>query len=134
LSASRTAHHLDNLAEAFDAAKGVVRTPFFFAGDISDAARPIAIDGGRELIARGDHREAIFWMVATYSRCQNIFAVDAPAELRDRFTPAYQELLSDLGIRTPADLQRRAREVASDLPRICALADAIIAGNPAVVG
>jgi hypothetical protein len=52
--------HLAALAAAFDAAKGVIATPFFFAADLTDAARPIAIDGSQDLIARGDHREAIF--------------------------------------------------------------------------
>ncbi len=61
-------HHLAALTDVFDAASAVVRTPFFFASDISDIARPVAIGGSRELIERGHHREAIFWMVATYSR------------------------------------------------------------------
>ena len=37
-------------------AKAVVRTPYRFAADISDSARPVAIDGSRELIERGYHR------------------------------------------------------------------------------
>ena len=38
-------HHLTALTDVFDVAKAVVKTPFFFASDISDIARPIAIDG-----------------------------------------------------------------------------------------
>jgi hypothetical protein len=56
----------------FDTAKAVIKTPFSFASDISDAAGPIAIDGSRELIERGLHREAVFWIVVTYSRCQKV--------------------------------------------------------------
>ncbi|HEV2067551.1 MAG TPA: hypothetical protein VGR08_12015, partial [Thermomicrobiales bacterium] len=65
MSRAHVEHHLAALAEAFDAAAAVVTTPFFFAPDISDIARPIAIDGSRELIEHGSHREAVFWMVAT---------------------------------------------------------------------
>ena len=35
---------------------------------ITPAARPIAIDGSRELIEAGAHREAVFWIVATFAR------------------------------------------------------------------
>jgi hypothetical protein len=52
----RVEHHLEALSEVFDAAKVVIRTPFPFASDITDAARPIAISGSRELIERSLHR------------------------------------------------------------------------------
>ncbi len=64
--------HLAALAKVFDAAKEVIKTPLFFAADISENARVVAIDGSRELIEQGYHREALFWMVATYSRCQMV--------------------------------------------------------------
>jgi hypothetical protein len=124
--------HLAALGEVFDAAKTVIKTPFFFASDISDAARPIAIDGSRELIERGCHREAIFWIVATYSRCQKILYHDAPEETRDRFDPSFRRLLGDLGITSLADLRRRGDEVKESLPRLWAVAEAIIAANPEI--
>lgn len=124
--------HLAALTEVFDVAKAVIQTPVFFASDLSDAARPIAIDGSRELIARGDHREAIFWIVATYSRCQTVLYHDAPMAVQERFTPGYRRLLGDLGIASFADLQRRGEEVKALLPRIWAAAEAIMAANPAI--
>jgi hypothetical protein len=134
MSRGRAERHLAALAEAFDAAKAVVRTRFSFASDISDVARPIAIDGSRELIARGDHREAVFWMVATYSRCQQVLARDAPAAMRDRFDPGYRRLLGDLGIASTADLRRRGEQVEEFLPRVWAVAEAIIAANREIEG
>ncbi len=122
--------HLDALAEAFDAAKTVVRTPFPFARDISDIGRPIAIDGSRELIARGDHREAIFWMVATWSRCQQIFHHDGPAGMEDQYDGGYRRLLDDLGIASFADLQRREARVKQNLPKVREVAETIISINP----
>jgi hypothetical protein len=126
---ARVERHLAALAEVFDVAAAVVETPFFFAADLSDDARAVAIDGSRELIARGDHREAIFWMVATSSRCQQVLDHDAPAALRERFGPGYRQLLGDLGIASPADLRRRGEQVKGALPGVWAVAEAIMAAN-----
>lgn len=130
ISRERAEQHLSALADAFDVAKTVIKTPFFFAADISDHARPIAIDGSRDLIQRGNHREAIFWMVATYSRCQVVFSTDAPVETQERFTPGYRELLGDLGITSFADIQQRSDQIRESLPRIWEVAEAIMAANP----
>lgn len=128
----RAAKHLDALAAVFDAAKTVVKTPFFFASDISDIARPIAIDGSRQLIEHGDHRAAIFWIVATYSRCQKVLDHDASVELQDRFSPGYRQLLGDLGITSFADLRRRGAQVEALLPAVWEVAEAIMAANPEI--
>jgi hypothetical protein len=125
-------HHLAALTGVFDVAKTVVKTPFFFASDLSDIARPIAIDGSWDLIEHGYHREAIFWIVATYSRCQKVLYHDAPVELQDRFSPGYRYLLGDLGIASFADLQQRAEQVKEHLPRVWEVAEAIMAANPGI--
>ena len=131
MSRTRVEHHLSMLTEAFDAAKNVVKTPFLFAADISDAARLIAIGGSRELIERELHREAVFWIVVTYSRCQKVFHHDAP-ELRDRFDPGYRELLADLGVASFADRQRRTEQIEELLPQVWEVAQAIMAATPAI--
>lgn len=124
--------HLAALTAAFDAAKTVIKTPFFFAADISDIARPVAIDGSRELIARGYHREAIFWIVATASRCQKVFYHDAPQAMQEEFTPSYRRLLAELGITSFADLQQRGEQIKEFLPQVWTVAEAILAANPAI--
>jgi hypothetical protein len=132
MSRGQVEHHLAALADAFDAAASVVKTPFFFASDISAMARSIAIDGSRELIERGCHREAIFWIVATYSRCQKVLYHDAPEGMQDRFSPGYRQLLGDLGITAFADLKQRGEQVREMLPRIWEVAEAIMAANPGI--
>lgn len=132
MSRERVAHHLSALTAVFDAAKAVVRTPFPFTSDISDAARPIAIDGSWELVEGGYHREAVFWIVATYSRCQKVLYHDAPAKMQDRFNPGYRQLLGDLGIASFADLQRRREQIEILLPRVWEVAEAIMAANPSI--
>jgi hypothetical protein len=125
----RVEHHLAALAHAFDAASAVADAPFIFASDISRAARPIAIDGSRELIRQGDHREAVFWMVATYAKCQKILAHGAAPTTRDACEVGLRELIGDLGIASVADLEERRRRVEDVLPRVCDVAEAIITGT-----
>ena len=132
MTPDRARHHLAAREVAFDAASTGVRTRFFFAADLSQAARPVAIDGSRDLIERGDHREAVFWMTATYARCQQVFLADAPA-LAARYDPGFAELTGDLGIRSFPDLERRAGEVCDFLPRLWQKTEAIIAANPDII-
>ncbi len=126
LTPERVAHHVDALARTFDAAASVARTPFFFSADITPAARPVAIDGSRHLIDAGDHREAVFWIVATFARCQAILAADAPPDVRRAHRPAFEEVLADLGIASAADLPRRADEVTAYLPELWSLAETLV--------
>ncbi len=133
ITRARVEHHLAALSDAFDAAKAVVVTPLFFIGDISDIARPIVIEGSRELIDRGLHREAVFWIVATYARCQKVLHHDAPSEMESRYEAGFRELLADLGISSFADLQHRALQVAEILPRVWGTAEAIVAANPEIM-
>jgi hypothetical protein len=131
VSQERAEQHLAALTEVFDAAAAVARTPFSFSSDISAIARPLAIDGSKELIRCGLHRETMFWIAVTLSRCQKVLAADAP-ELKQRFEPGYRDLLSDLGIRSFADIQERREQVKAHLPRIWEVAEAIMAANPEI--
>lgn len=125
LPAERVRHHLDALAATFDATAAVARTPFLFSSDITPAARPIAIDGSQDLIDRGRHHEAVFWIIATFARCHTILAADAP-EAHRALTPPFRAAVTDLGITRPADLRRRAEEVTRFLPRLWQTAEVII--------
>jgi len=132
MSSDQVEQHLAALAEAFDTAKTIIRTPYRFAADLTNTARPVAIDGSRELIERGYHREAIFWIVATYSRCQWVLHHDTSLEVQEKHSHGYRALLADLGIVTVADLQRRGEEIRSFLPTLGEAAEAIMAANPEI--
>jgi hypothetical protein len=109
--------HLDELSEVFDQAVAVAKTPFFFSGDITPDRRPVAIDGSQQLTHNGDHREAVFWLIAAYARCQKILSADAPSSLRQagslRFCSAVRELF---GVHDIADLFRRRDALSHLLP------------------
>jgi len=126
LTRSQVDGHLAALGEVFDVAAAAVTTPVFYASDISPGARSIAIDGSQELIERGDHREAVFWIVATYARCLSILGRDAPREVYQRFEPGFRALLADLGVTLAGDLERRVIEVRAAIPWLLGVAEEIM--------
>jgi hypothetical protein len=132
ISRTQAEAHLAALTAVFDVTQAVIETPFSFASDLSAIARSLAIDGSRELIERGFQREAMFWIAVTYARCQKVLAADAPAELQQRFDPAYRRLLADLGITSFADLQQRRRQVEAQLDEVWEMAETIMAANPEI--
>lgn len=129
----RVERHLDELTRTFDAAAAVARTPFFFSTDITAAARPIAIDGSRGLIRAGLHREAVFWIAATFARCHKILEADAPAQLQRSLLPAFESLIADLGVATAQARDQRADQVVRFLPKLWDTAEAIMRENPDIV-
>lgn len=131
-SRRQTEWHLNAVAKAFEGAKCLAKGDFPFAGDISEAARPVAIDGSRELIEQGLHREAVFWIVATYSRCQWIFRYNASKLEGDLYLQGYLSMLEDLGIRSNADLEARCSQVLAFMPRLTGMADAVMDATPGI--
>ena len=129
LSPGRVGHHLATLTDIFDLAKDTIKTAFSFAADISASARPIAIDGSLELIERGYHREAMFWIAVTHSRCQQVILNDAPNEMTDAFKDSYQELAGALRVASSAEIRQRCAAVERMLPHVWDLAEAIMAAN-----
>lgn len=127
LSASRTRHHLAALERVFATAKDVEATSYRFASDISDVARPIAIDGSRRLIERGLHREAAFWLAVTYARC--LTKLEVGHADASPYEEAFGELLADLGIETFADRRRRGDVILAALPGLREMAETLAPGS-----
>ncbi len=133
LTPQRVDHHLLALVRTFDTAAAAAKTPFFFSSDITPQARPITIDGSRDLIRAGRHREAIFWIVATFARCHKILAVDASWDVQCALAPAFDDILADLGITSTGDLLTRATSVIQFLPTVWATTEAILSTNPEIL-
>lgn len=133
LTPRRIEVHLDDLARTFDATVAVAKTPFFFSSDITIAARPIAIEGSRELIRSGNHLEAVFWIVATFARCHKILAADATLDLQRALTPAFEDMVADLGITSTDDFIHRAEDTMRFLPRLWEITEDILSKNPGIV-
>ncbi|MEU1370693.1 hypothetical protein ABZ454_31750 [Streptomyces sp. NPDC005803] len=134
VSARQVRHHVAELTRTFDATVPVARTPFFFSSDLTEQARPIAVDGSLELLERGEHREAVFWIIATLARCHTVLAVDAPA-LHTARLPAFEAAVAELtGITCTADLLDRREEVLRFLPRLEEATETVLAANPGITG
>ena len=132
ISRGRVDQHLTALTHIFDAAKDAIKTQFPFASDISDIARPITIDASLELIERGYHREAMFWIAVTHSRCHKVLSCDAPDKMKQSFRHNYTDLASDLGMLSFAEIRRRCAEIERALPRVWEVAEAIVSANPEI--
>jgi hypothetical protein len=132
ISREQAARHLRTLTEVFDAASTAIKSPFPFASDVSDHGRAIAIDGTLELIEQGYHREAMFWVGVTHSRCQKILSLDAPRRLTESVKDSYHELAADLGLSTAPAVSQRCAEIQKLLPQVCNLAETIATANPEV--
>lgn len=132
LPPERVAEHLAAMTDAFDAAKLVIRSPFFFAADISDVGRSVAVDGSREMIEAGDHREAIFWILATYCRCRKVLTTDGEPGAHEPFEAGFQALLRDLDVAGYDDRVRQSARSCDEAPRVWSIAEAIMAANPGI--
>lgn len=126
LSVQDVERHLTALTDVYDTAATFIRTPYRFAADISQAARPVVIDGSRELIDAGFHREAMFWIVATFCRCRHVLQQDASLEVRNLYEEAFTQLLVELNILTFTDRQLGNQQVRAILPEIEEMAQTII--------
>ncbi|MGD7010259.1 hypothetical protein [Metabacillus sp. 84] len=130
MSPQRTAHHLDQLELVFDEASGIAKTRFFFSSDITRAAKPIAIEGSRNLIDSGYHREAMFWITANFARCQKILEADARPEVQNRYEAAFRSAAADLGISSQTDIKERSSMILQFLPKLMEAAERIMDASP----
>jgi hypothetical protein len=74
---------------------------------------------GWELIERGYHREAMFWIAVTHSRCHKVLSRVAPEEMKQSFRNSYRDLGSDLGVPSFTDIrQRYGRDRANPSPSL----------------
>jgi hypothetical protein len=132
MDVARVRDHLVALIDTFDVAKRVPAPLFPFAADISDAARPVAIGGSKELIDGGNHREAVFWIAVTYSRCIKILQDNPSAGRDEAIEQGYRALLDDLGITSYSDRRQRRQQIEDTLPRVWETAEAIMAAHPGI--
>jgi len=125
--------HLGTVTRLFDAAAVVRADSYRFSSDITAVARPISIDGSRDMIERGLHREAVFWLVATGSRAlqklQHGLGPGASAPFEDGFA----DLLADLGIVSFDDFLARRDDALALMPEVWEAAQGIIDATPEIV-
>ena len=129
----RIAAAMDGLEAIFRDATRVIRSPFPFSADISADGWPVAIGGSRDLIAAGNAQEAVFWMLATWSRCMSVLVTDGTPGQVARHERPYRQFVADLGIRSVADLRARHDETLAALPEVWSIAVEIMTRNAGIL-
>jgi hypothetical protein len=124
---------LAGMTAAFDRAVEVIRTPFFFDFDICEPARPVFVDGPKELIDSGYFREAVFFIVVIFNRSLKAILNDAPEDEKEKFTKSYQKAMSTLGFTSEQAIIKRTKRLKALLPEIMEVAEYIIENNPHII-
>jgi hypothetical protein len=133
MSAPTVRRHLAELAVVFAAtAPHAAASALPFASDVGAAARPIVLDGSGALIARGLHREAVFWIVVSYARCLLVLADRGQHGQVERATPGFRRLVEDLGVATPGLVARRRSAALVYLPELREVTDAMVDADPRI--
>jgi hypothetical protein len=133
MSRKQVEGHLEAVTRMFDAAAPVRADSYRFASDVSDVSRPISIDGSRDMMERGYHREAVFWLVVTGSRALQKLAQGADHEAVSRYEPDFARLLSDLGIDNCDDFLKRRTLALDLLPEVWGAARQIMDTHPDIL-
>jgi hypothetical protein len=124
---------LDDTLEAMDAARPYARTPFFGLTNLSDFARPMLIDGIRDIIDQGYPREAVLWLGIHQAWSQKALHLDAPDAAREQGMARVQRFLDTLGITSAEVLRDRHRQLTALAPALSDVIERILAANSAIV-
>lgn len=124
---------LDNCAEAFDSAKEVRKTEFFGDTIITDMGRPTAIGGIQELIDKGYHREAVYWLIVIHTWCQKILYNDAPPDIQAEFMPKYDAFMQAIGIQSTDDIDKKIEQIKELTDEAYSIADYIMKQNTDII-
>lgn len=116
---------LAELEPAYDRAAAVHRTRFGRDWNVSPAARPLAIEGIRELLET-HHREAMSHAHVIRGIAQEILENDAPEAERVRFREGYLALLSALDMADEAGMGRRFAALMALLPALREAAESML--------
>ncbi len=123
LPVARVQTFLDELESALAIVGPRVEPTFRFAADLKPSSHLVAIAGSQALLDNGEHREAMFWILATYSRC--MLGVAQPERWRVQLAPGYERLLGALDLASLAALQQRRRKLQAFLPELLRAAERI---------
>lgn len=124
---------LQPLSTAFDRAVAVKRSPSPYGFKVHAHIRPYFVEGARELIEEGLHREAMWWLVSGFYVCNAVIQNDGDAGEKGYFEDVYRAMLGSLATETPSERQARtlrARRLAGEM---FALADKTVAAHPLVI-
>jgi hypothetical protein len=102
--------YLQDCTETFDRAVIVTQTPVPLGYKLRPHLRPYVVEGAREMIGEGYHREAMFWVGGFLIVANQAIQRDAPEAEKGYFQTKVSRLLEDLGWDTPDRVNARLRQ------------------------
>jgi hypothetical protein len=135
-SPARAAQVLAEGAAAFDLALTLRHRPHpFLPGEhkLHPHLRPYVVDGSREMIAAGYHREALPWIAALSLATTDLILYAGTAEVRPTFAARRAALLRELGFDDERARAAKRGQMTRLGERVFALAEEIVAAHPAIV-
>ena len=122
---------LARTAAAFDRAVEVYRTPFPFGFTLRPFLRPYYVEAAQEMIEQGQHREAMFWIMATAGESYIALANDAPEAEKPVYADELRALHRALGYTTPEAYARKVEQAERLIRDVFGVADGVIAAEQA---
>jgi hypothetical protein len=116
----------------FDRAVAVKRSPSPLGFKLHAHIRPYLVEGARELIEEGLHREVMWALTIAYLACNAAIQNDGNAGEKAHYEARYREMLGPVAADTSAERQARARRARHLADEVFALADELVARNPLV--
>jgi hypothetical protein len=124
---------LGESTEAFTLAVRVRQRPHPFQHKLHRHLLPYYVETSREMLLDGYHREAFGWAATFYSASVDVILADGPEDVKPRFAARQAALLRPFGSVSDEARAHRLKRATRLYDRIFALAEEIIATNPAIV-
>jgi hypothetical protein len=125
---------LDEGAKAFDRAVAIRRTPIPFGHKLHPHLHPYFVETCQGMIDEGYHREALGWTTPFVLAASDIIKFDGDEAENPHNAALQMRLLETLGLADDDAREARFAQATSLYEQYFALADEIVATNPAVVG
>jgi hypothetical protein len=125
--------YLPICAIAFDKAVEVKQTAVPYGYKLHSQVKPYFIDGAKEMIDEGHHREALIWIAAGILISTNAILVDAQEDEKPMFLANAYQLLSDIQLITPEDIESRIQQARALTDHVFKIADTIVSQNSEIM-
>ena len=120
-------------ADLFDRAVRVRRTPHPFQHKLHAHLRPYFVASCQAMLDAGDYREALAWLTAFYLACSDVLVADGPEGERAASAAQREAFLAELGFGSEGALEARLEEARGVRDACFALAEEIVASEPAII-
>ncbi|NMO22182.1 hypothetical protein HPC49_38705 [Pyxidicoccus fallax] len=134
LTRGDTERFLSHFDEAFRMAIQVKRQRVHYDFKFREHLRPYYVDGTREMIEAGRHREATFWIIGFAYQAWLVLLNDAPEELQQPHLERLVDFFQALDLLPTTDWEARLNRFEALLAKFSAAATERIRDNPALTG